>query len=75
MKKNLDFVLFYQYFDHKETLLKDEICDLQTKAIYRQEGKLSAEDLIMLITKKISLDTLRRVERDLAQFFRDDYAK
>ena len=73
--KALDFILFYQYFDHKESLLRDQIYSLQTRAIYQQEGKLSDDELIDLIKYKVQLDMLRRVERDLAQFFREYYTK
>lgn len=67
----LDFNLFYQYFDFRESRLKDQIYELQTKCLYQNEGKISDEDILKLYTLKTQLQTYRLIERELHTFFND----
>lgn len=69
--KILDFSFFFQYFDNYECALKNRIIDIQNRLIRSDINMISASDLNELQILYIQIDILRKIYRDLKEFYRD----
>lgn len=63
------YITLYQYFDAQERVLTDRIEKLQYRILYRNDRKISLDDLQELTYLKIKLDFCRKIDTELLKLF------